>query len=125
MDTDTAMLFTECDDSFAILAGEDTLVSPMLAMGAAGAVLATANVCTREFVDLFGWWRSGDIGKARAAGRRLVGPASALMSEPNPTAVKAVLHAQGRISSAHVRLPLLPASDPTAITAAYRGMRRT
>ncbi|MFE3291837.1 4-hydroxy-tetrahydrodipicolinate synthase family protein [Rhodococcus sp. NPDC059234] len=94
---------------FSVLAGEDTLVSPLLAMGAAGAILATANVYTREFVELFHSWRSGSTAHARALGNRLVGPAWALMSEPNPTVVKAALHARGRIPTAHVRLPLLPA----------------
>ena len=108
VDTDTARLLAESADSFSVLAGEDTLASPLLAMGAAGAVLATANVYPREFTELFRLWRDGRADQARALGHRLVEPASALMSEPNPTVIKAVLHAQGRISSANVRLPLLP-----------------
>jgi 4-hydroxy-tetrahydrodipicolinate synthase len=112
VDTDTARLLAETAPSgrsFSVLAGEDTLVSPLLAMGAAGAIAATANVYTREFVELFRLWRSGNSAQARALGNRLVGPASVLMSEPNPTAVKAALHARGRIPTANVRLPLLPA----------------
>ncbi|NKR59301.1 hypothetical protein GS474_11070 [Rhodococcus hoagii] len=115
VDTDTARLFAERDDSFAIFAGEDALASPLLAMGAAGAILASANVCTREFAELFELWRRGNPRPARAVGNALVGPASALMSGPNPTVVKAVLHAQGRISTANVRLPLLPVRDPSAV----------
>lgn len=115
VDTDTARLFAECADSFSILAGEDTLASPLFAMGAAGAVLSAANVCTREFVELFDLWRSGNSQKARAVANALVGPASALMSAPNPTVIKAVLRAQGRISTADVRLPLLPVHDPSTI----------
>jgi 4-hydroxy-tetrahydrodipicolinate synthase len=37
--------------------------------------------------------------------------ATALFAEPNPTVLKAVLHAQGRIPTPDVRLPLLPASE--------------
>ncbi|MDH6678889.1 4-hydroxy-tetrahydrodipicolinate synthase [Rhodococcus sp. LBL1] len=132
VDTDTARLFAAIDssrpsappDSFSVLAGEDALVSPLLAMGAAGAILATANVCAREFVELFQLWRSGRSEHARALGNRLVGPASALMSEPNPTVIKAVLHAQGRISSANVRLPLLPAGDASEIVGALETVCR-
>jgi 4-hydroxy-tetrahydrodipicolinate synthase len=32
-----------------------------------------------------------------------------LFAEPNPTVLKAVLHARGRIPTAGVRLPLVPA----------------
>ncbi|WP_213576680.1 4-hydroxy-tetrahydrodipicolinate synthase [Rhodococcus sp. USK13] len=109
VDTDTARLLAEPSDAFSVLAGEDALVSPLLAMGAEGAILATANVCAREFVDLFQLWRSGDTPQARDLGNQLVGPACALMADPNPTVIKAVLHAQGRISTPTVRLPLLPA----------------
>ncbi|MFC9553827.1 4-hydroxy-tetrahydrodipicolinate synthase [Rhodococcus sp. NPDC056960] len=124
VDTDTARLLAGSADTFAVLAGEDALVAPLLAMGAAGAILATANVCTREFVELFQLWRSGSLAEARALGNQLVAPACALMSEPNPTVIKAVLHAQGRISSATVRLPLLPSGECSAIVGALDQLRR-
>ncbi|CAM3248770.1 4-hydroxy-tetrahydrodipicolinate synthase [Prescottella defluvii] len=120
VDTDTAHLFAECADSFAILAGEDTLVSPMLAMGAPGAVLASANVCTRVFVELLHLWRSGIPVEARALANRLVAPAEALMSAPNPTVIKAVLHAQGRISTANARLPLLTVCESSTIADVFQ-----
>jgi 4-hydroxy-tetrahydrodipicolinate synthase len=37
--------------------------------------------------------------------------AAALFAAPNPAVIKGVLHAQGRIPSPAVRLPLLPASE--------------
>ncbi|MGW0021276.1 4-hydroxy-tetrahydrodipicolinate synthase [Rhodococcus sp. NPDC003382] len=115
VDTDTARLLAEGPDSFSVLAGEDTLVSPLFAMGAAGAIAASANVYAAEFADLFRLWRAGRVEQARDLGNRLVGPVSALMSGPNPTVIKAVLHAQGRISTPCVRLPLLPFEDTAAI----------
>jgi len=117
VDTETARLLAERPDSFSVLAGEDTLVSPLFAMGAEGAIAATANVCTAEFADLFRLWSDGRVEQARGLGNRLVGPVSALMAGPNPTVIKAVLHAQGRISTPYVRLPLLPFEDPAAIAA--------
>ncbi|MFD4180364.1 4-hydroxy-tetrahydrodipicolinate synthase [Rhodococcus sp. NPDC058514] len=123
VDTDTARLLAEMASSFAFLAGEDALVSPLLALGAAGAILATANVCAPEFVELFELWRSGRATQARALGNRLVGPACALMSDPNPTVIKAVLHAQGRISTPNVRLPLLPAGERREIVGALQRLR--
>jgi len=38
-------------------------------------------------------------------------------AEPNPTVIKAVLHAQGRIPTPDVRLPLLPAASDSLATA--------
>jgi 4-hydroxy-tetrahydrodipicolinate synthase len=115
VDTDTARLLAECPEEFSVLAGEDTLISPLLAMGAAGAIAATANVCAAEIAGLLRYWSTGRVEQARDLGSRLVGPVSALMSGPNPTVIKAVLHAQGRISTPNVRLPLLPADDVAAI----------
>lgn len=115
VDTDTAGLIAHVRPNFSILAGEDTLVSPLLAMGAAGAVLATANVYPRQFAELFDLWRSGDVDDARALGNRLVDPARALMSPPNPTGIKAALHAAGQIATAAVRLPLVAADVPAPL----------
>jgi 4-hydroxy-tetrahydrodipicolinate synthase len=52
-------------------------------------------------------------------GHRLAPLSSALFAEPNPTVIKAVLHAQGRIPTPDVRLPLLPAA-PASRDAALR-----
>ncbi|WP_067698467.1 4-hydroxy-tetrahydrodipicolinate synthase [Nocardia jejuensis] len=95
----------------AILAGDDLYAAPLLALGAVGGILACANVATAAYVELIDAWRSGAIEHARRLGNRLTPLATALFSEPNPTIVKAVLAAQGRIPTPSVRLPLLPASD--------------
>ena len=123
IDTDTARVVTECADGFSVLAGEDTLISPLLAMGASGAIAATANVCTAEFVELFRLWQVGQVEQARELGNRLVGPAAALMGPPNPVGIKAVLHAYGRIATPNVRLPLLPVEDGESIVAAVDRLR--
>ena len=54
---------------------------------------------------------------ARALGHRLTRLSSALFAEPNPTVIKGVLYAQGRIPTPAVRLPLLPAA-PTSVQVA-------
>ena len=54
---------------------------------------------------------------ARALGGLLSTLSAALFAEPNPTVIKAVLHAQGRIPTPAVRLPLLPAQPGSADTA--------
>ncbi len=73
--------------------------------------MAAANVCTGRYADMVRAWRAGEMAEGRALGNRLAGLSAALFAEPNPVVIKAVLHAQGRIPSPHVRLPLL-AADP-------------
>ncbi|MFG1812139.1 4-hydroxy-tetrahydrodipicolinate synthase [Kribbella sp. NPDC049174] len=104
---------TDC----AVLAGDDLYVAPLLALGATGAILASANVATCAYADLVSTWRDGPTDDARRLHNRLVPLSRALFAEPNPAVIKAVLSAHGRIPSPQVRLPLLPAGT-TATTAA-------
>lgn len=115
VDTETAQLIASTPTGFAVLAGEDALVSPMLAMGASGAILATANIYPSQFVELFSCWRDGRVDEARTLANRLVEPARALMSTPNPTGIKAALFAEGVIGSPTVRLPLVTVREVAGI----------
>jgi 4-hydroxy-tetrahydrodipicolinate synthase len=119
IDEDTIRLMADVPDGFAVLGGDDAFASPLLALGAAGAILASAHLCTRGFADMVAAWRSGALDRARAPGHRLSGLSAALFAEPNPTVIKAALHAQGRIPTPAVRLPILPAS-PEATAVALR-----
>jgi 4-hydroxy-tetrahydrodipicolinate synthase len=96
---------------FAVLGGDDTVLPPLLALGAAGGILASAHVATARWVELVDAWQAGDVTRARELGHRLSRLAAALFAEPNPAVTKGVLHAQGRLASPAVRLPLLPASQ--------------
>ena len=118
---DETMLFLSGDlpEDFAVLAGDDPFVSPMLALGAHGGVLASAHLATPKFVELVAAWRAGDLATGRRLGHELVGLSKALFAEPNPTVIKAVLHARGEIPTPDVRLPLLPAARRT-VEAAVR-----
>lgn len=95
----------------AVLSGDDLYAAPLLALGAAGAILACANVAPGAYAELIEAWRGGAIARARELGNRLAPLAAALFAESNPVVIKAILASQGLISSAAVRLPLLPASD--------------
>jgi 4-hydroxy-tetrahydrodipicolinate synthase len=119
IDADTVSLMAEPPGGVAILAGDDLFASPLLALGAPGAILASAHVCTTQFAELVSAWREGHTHRARALGHRLAALSKTLFAEPNPAVIKAVLHAQGRIPSPAVRLPLCPAS-PRATTIALR-----
>ncbi|OKI60627.1 dihydrodipicolinate synthase family protein [Streptomyces sp. MJM1172] len=114
IDQDTVALLGDLPDGFEVLAGDDAYASPMLALGAAGAILASAHLATARFVELAAAWEAGDVPRARALGHALARVSAAAFGEPNPTVIKAVLHARGRIPTADVRLPLLPAAGASA-----------
>ncbi len=117
IDRDTMAMMAEAPAGFAVLAGDDLYAPVLLALGAPGAIMASANVCTAGFAALIAAWRAGDAAVARPLGHRLTGLAEALFAEPNPTVIKGVLHRQGHIASPAVRLPLLPAR-PQSVDAA-------
>jgi 4-hydroxy-tetrahydrodipicolinate synthase len=113
IDTATIELLADPPADFAVLGGDDALISPLLALGAAGGILASAHLATARFVELVDAWHVGATAQARTLGHRLAAMSSAMFAEPNPTVIKAVLHAEGRIPTAAVRLPLLPAGSDT------------
>lgn len=109
IDAATMTLMSGAPDGFAVLGGDDAFVSPLLALGAVGGILACSHVRTGDFAALIAAWHAGDVPRARAITRALTPLAQALFAEPNPVVIKGVLHAQGVIPSPAVRLPLLPA----------------
>ena len=120
IDADTVDFLADIRPDFAVLGGEDRFISPLLALGAHGGILASAHVATADFVELIALWRAGDVDRARPLGHRLAALSAALFAEPNPAVIKSVLHAQGRIPTAAVRLPLLPAGTDTTRVALQR-----
>jgi 4-hydroxy-tetrahydrodipicolinate synthase len=117
VDQDTVLLMAGGPDDFAVLAGDDVFASPLLALGAAGGILASAHLRTAEFAEMIAAWHSGQPEQARELGHRLAPLSAALFAEPNPAVIKGALHALGQIPSSAVRLPLLPAGQD-AISAA-------
>jgi 4-hydroxy-tetrahydrodipicolinate synthase len=106
---DVVDLLGDCPPEFAVLAGDDLYLSPMLALGAAGGILASAHLATAQFVALAAAWSRGDLAEAQHLGYALARLSTAAFAEPNPTVIKGALHARGRIPTPDVRLPLLPA----------------
>jgi 4-hydroxy-tetrahydrodipicolinate synthase len=92
-------------------------------MGGAGAICASAHVCTERFVAMIECGLAGKVDDGRAHAEALLPVVRSLFVEPNPAVFKAVLHAQGRIPTPDVRLPLLNAS-PEATEAALAAISR-
>ncbi len=117
IDQDTVAMMAGRPPGFSVLGGDDVFVSPLLALGADGAILAAAHLRTAEFAQLIHLWRDGAADKARQLGHRLSHVARAVFAEPNPVLIKAVLYRLGQIPSPAVRLPLVPASEAAAVAA--------
>jgi 4-hydroxy-tetrahydrodipicolinate synthase len=121
VDADTLELLAGAGEDFAVLGGDDAFLYPLTLMGARGAVAASAHLCTERFVAMIECGLEGRIAEGRAHAEALLPLVRALFAEPSPAPLKAVLHAQGRISTPHVRMPLgdaSPAAAERAIAAA-------
>jgi 4-hydroxy-tetrahydrodipicolinate synthase len=113
LDLDTLQLLrgTNPVDGFAVLGGEDPFLFPLVLMGGAGTICASAHVCTARFVEMIECGLAGKVEEGRAHAEVLLPVTQALFAEPNPAVFKGVLYAQDRIPTADVRLPLLNASS--------------
>jgi 4-hydroxy-tetrahydrodipicolinate synthase len=123
IDADTIAMMAERPARFSVLGGDCLCLSPLLALGADGAISAAAHVCTGGFARLIELWRDGQAAEARQLGHQLAPLSRALFAEPNPTVIKALLYRLGEIPSPAVRLPLLaagPESTEAALQAAER-----
>jgi hypothetical protein len=56
---------------------------------------------------------AGGVAEGRTIAEALLPLTLALFAEPSPAVIKAVLHAQGKIPTSHVRVPLADASPAT------------
>jgi 4-hydroxy-tetrahydrodipicolinate synthase len=107
VDTDSVRVLAGAPADFALLCGDDAFILPLLALGAAGAIAASAHFCTDRFARMI---RERDAAEAAA----LLPLVLALFAEPNPAIIKALLHAEGRIATPDLRMPLANAS-PAAL----------
>ena len=110
IDLATLQILAGAPDGFALLGGDDPYLYPTVLLGGAGAICASAHVCTERFVRMIECGLAGDLAEGRAHHEALLPVVEAVFAEPNPSVFKAVLHAQGRIPTPDLRLPLLAAS---------------
>ncbi|HAK96127.1 MAG TPA: 4-hydroxy-tetrahydrodipicolinate synthase [Planctomycetes bacterium] len=98
-----------------VLAGDDALTLPVMALGGVGVISVAANVVPRSMADLVDLFREGSIAEARKIFYRLLPLFRALFVEVNPVPVKCAM-AIGGVMSDEVRLPLCklqPRSEET------------
>lgn len=110
IDADTLTVLARAPRGFALLGGDDAYLFPLTLMGAPGAIAASAHLCTRRFVSMIEHGLAGEVAAGRAHAEALLPLVGALFAEPSPAVIKALLHAEGRIATPDVRMPLSNAS---------------
>lgn len=101
------------------VAGRDTLIwsgiellcLPLLSLGGAGFVSATANLAPRAVARMYEHWESGQFEQARELHFGLHPVTDVIFTETNPAAAKWVLAQAGLIGSGFVRPPLAPLTE--------------
>jgi 4-hydroxy-tetrahydrodipicolinate synthase len=114
IDSDTLQVLADAPPRFAVLGGDDAFLFPLTLMGAAGAIAASANVATERFAGMIDDGLAGRLAEGRRHAEELLPLVLALFAEPSPAVLKAILHAQGKIPTPHVRMPLADASSAGA-----------
>jgi len=110
IDVDTLAVLAAAREQFSVLGGDDPFLFPLVLIGGAGAIAASSHLCTRRFVEMIECGLTGDVAEGRRHAEELLPVTRALFAEPSPAVIKAVLHAEGRIPTPHVRMPLADAS---------------
>lgn len=101
-----------CGDRLTVLAGDDSLTLPMMAVGAKGVITVTANILPTEMANLVKAFGDGKVDEARRIHFTLSPLFAALFLETNPIPVKEALGMMGKIDP-ELRLPLCPMAQDT------------
>lgn len=101
-----------CGDRLTVLAGDDSLTLPMMAVGGQGVITVTANIMPAEMAELVKAFAEGRVADARRIHFSLSPLFAALFYETNPIPVKEALGMMGKIDP-ELRLPLCPMAQDT------------
>lgn len=123
LDAETLEILAAAPPDFSVLGGDDAYFFPTVLMGGAGCISAAAHLCTDRFVAMIECGLAGKVDDGRAHAEALLDVAQKGFAEPNPSVFKGVLHAQGRIPTPDVRLPLVNASE-SSVRAALAAVAR-
>ena len=100
-----------CGRDFLLYSGIELLCYPMLAIGGAGYISATANVAPDKVADVYNAWVAGDVKRAMDLHYELMPLNDVLFKDTNPAPLKAALGMMGKIYP-RLRLPMdLPSEE--------------
>ncbi len=113
-----------CGDRLTILAGDDAMTLPMMALGAKGVISTISNVMPREMHDLAAAALEGDFTRARQIHYQILPLLRTLFIETNPIPLKLALGLMGKCTG-ELRMPLTPMSAPAGdrLRAAMKEMK--
>ena len=111
-----------CGDKLDIYSGEDGIVVPMMAMGAAGCISVLSNVAPKQAVAMTDACLAGNFTAAAKMQCDLLPLINALFSEVNPIPAKAAVSRLG-FGADVLRLPLTSMEDATRARL-YEEMRK-
>jgi 4-hydroxy-tetrahydrodipicolinate synthase len=97
---------------FTILAGDDLMALPVIALGGAGVISVASNEIPAEMSRMATAALNNDWTTARALSRRYFRLMTANFWEPSPGPVKSVLAMMGRLKE-NYRLPMVPVTPAT------------
>jgi 4-hydroxy-tetrahydrodipicolinate synthase len=100
-----------CGPELLVWSGIELICLPLMALGGAGFVSATANIAPAAVSQMFEAWETGDLETARRIHYGLHPLVDLLFVETNPAPGKWVLEQRGLIGSGRVRPPLIPPTD--------------
>ena len=122
LDADTLEILAGAPHGFSVLGGDDAFFPADGAHGRRGRDLRRRATCApARFVAMIDCGLAGKVDDGRAHAEALLPVVQAGFAEPNPSVFKGVLHAQGRIPTPDVRLPLVAGVELAAVDAAPRG----
>src|ERR1700691_225910 len=98
--------------SFTVLAGDDVMALPVIALGGAGLVSVASNEIPSEMARMVAAALDGDWATARALNRRYFPLITANFWESSPGPVKCVMAMMGRLKE-NYRLPMVPVTAAT------------
>ncbi|GAB2776779.1 4-hydroxy-tetrahydrodipicolinate synthase [Amycolatopsis magusensis] len=101
-----------CGPELLVWSGIELLCLPLLALGGAGFVSATANIAPAACAEMYEAWEAGDLERARKIHYGLHPLVDLLFVETNPAPGKWVLEHRGLIGSGYVRPPLITPTEP-------------
>ena len=106
-------LVLQCDPNFVIYSGEDSLVLPMLSLGAKGVVSVAAHLVAADLRKMVDAFAEGRTDEARKIHQKIFPLCKALFVTTNPVPVKQALEWQGWRMGGY-REPLVNMSDEEA-----------
>ncbi len=96
-------------ERLSVLAGDDVIALPVMALGGRGVISVASNVVPGHLATLCNAMAAGDQARAREIHFQLLPLFGLLFAEPNPIPAKTALELMGKMA-AEVRLPLAPCS---------------